>query len=77
MKNPDHEFTRQGKMYESVFREYVGGKNGYEKCVFQGLVELDIDGGTLPAVAKSLVAFINDLGGGNVEPLCGGKGVTF
>ena len=28
-------------------------------------------------VAKSLVAFINDLGGGNAEPLCGGKGVTF
>lgn len=77
VKNPDHEFTRQGKMYERVFREYVGGKKGYEKCVFQGLVKLDIDGGTLPAVAKSLVAFINDLGGGNVEPLCGGKGVTF
>ena len=75
--NPNHEFTRQGQLYKRVFREYVGGDKGYEKCVFQGLVELDVDGGTLPAVAKSLVAFINDLGGRNAEPLCGGKGVTF
>ena len=73
----EDEFKRQGDAYRKAYREYVGGIKGYETCVFQGIVTMDATGGTLATVAKEMVKFINDLGGQNDIPLCGGKGVSF